>query len=578
MMTTASISNTLKRSRPSNIDDNDSDDANDADYDDQYNNQNSNDDNTNDNKINNPNNEDAIVAHRYPMGTSLKSPKIPKQSDSHCNKNWQDRQIDSYYQIIHPTLPILPSSKIKLRAFLAACPNPDLQAALLSGLNGLAIKMASPGLSSSVTTNKSELLHAISQISESCGGLISDELPRGSRSLYLVCLIFMYLYTDESMWLSSAISIAYSMNLHSDSAPTSPNPTINSRSEEDSWSASRRLFLVLVILDSMTGAVKNIPPFIPESMIQFDEDRDAMCFGSRSGVEILKLCMVLRHVCRVKHQPSLHIIPSLYAELDSVKTEIEGIWDTIPILKALYHSVLATICSLQFSPESTVADHNLIYSACVKMISNLSDLNTLMVSPLISVSPLMGYFYQLVCDGACKILSVLPTSGVQFSNVTSESPATPIAHSVADIAALHDQTMKLLVYLQASGSSGSFFFGHPVLLKRMERILQARGQSRDEDAVSPRHHPYQQPQHHLQHHHQQQQPQPQPQQQQQQQQQSPLPPSPPTELANTCKYEVTSATRLLQSLRGSPPTIMMATSHSALEKLANAAEKVNLFI
>lgn len=512
--------------------------------------------------------------------------------------NWKDRQIDSYYQIIHSTLPILPSSKVKLKAFLADCPNQNLRNALLSGLNGLAIKTPSPGTSWS--SHKTDLLHAVTTVSLSSGGYVSQDLPLESRLVYLVCLIFLFLYTDEPLWLSSAISIAYSMNLHYN---TMTQNHISPRAK-DSASSSRRVFLVLVILDTMNAAVRSTPPYIPEAMIQFTEDLDAMCFGSPSGVEILKLCMGLRHVCRVQslsqQQPSpLHATAAATAvqldtELDAVKAEIEGVWDTVPILKALYHAVLVNICGLQFN----TLDQDIIYASSVKMVLNLNELNTLMESPLISVNPLMGYFYHLVCDGACKVLAVLPShSHYDYHHHNNQQHHQYNQAQAAEVSVLRSQTIQLLTYLKTTERAAGFFLGHPMVRKRMDRILN------DLEPISPHSQmrspfvaQYQnQPQNqHQNHRHTPQSgvaeeqlpyrsPPPLKPQQQPQPQSSQLSAS----AVDDCQYEITSATRLLQSLRGSPPrggpsaqviTMMAATSHSALERLANVADKVKLFI
>lgn len=448
--------------------------------------------------------------------------------------HWQDRQIDSYYQIIHPTLPILPSSKIRLREFLAACPNSSLRDALLSGLNGLAKKMSDHGAATSA--HKPQLLNAVWDLAESSGGLITDQLPYESRSLYLVCLIFLFLYTDESMWLASAVSIAYSMDLHI---------TTDTAHE----TGSRRLFLVLVILDSMNSAVKNLPPFIPQSLVHFDEDRDALCFGSRTGVEILKLCIVLRNVSNVKQQPRGSLNPAyldtLNFELDAVKNNIEGLWDTVPILKALYLSVLVNLYSLHLTSNDATVLNNI----CAKMMGTLTELSFLMVSPLISVSPLMGYFYQLICDGACKVITVLPR--IQAAPATS----SPV---------IREQALSLLEFLHTSAGPA-----HAKSLNKMDSLL--RGQQ-------------QQQQQQLQH------------QQQQRKHNTKGPASPPTSPSSlqakspdsTSKATSTQSVTYMYDQTAGPQTqqpkpallrgIMMATSHSGLDKLANVAEKVKLFI
>lgn len=377
---------------------------------------------------------------------------------------WQDRQVDSYYQIIHPTLPILPSSKVRLKSFLAACPNENLRTAVLVGLNGLGKKMSDPR--ASMAAYKAQLLQTVSDITTSSGGLISAELPLESRSLFLVCHVFLFLYTDESSWLATAVSIAYSMNLH-----------VISTDER-----SRRLFLVLVVLDSLNSAVKSVPSFIPEDMIHFDDDRDALCFGSRTGVELLRLCIVLRHVSRAKQQQinnggsslfARGFLDSLDAELAAVKREVEGMWDTVPILKALYHSVLVNLCALHLQSSSETP-----LSVCKTMMSDLTELSSLLVSPLISVSPLMGYFYHFICEGSCNVVEVL-------------YPDMPGAAGPSVAKGLRDQALKLIEYLQQNDAAATCLFSvRPAMVRRMAKLQSAAAKgptaaARDRPAQSP---------------------------------------------------------------------------------------------
>lgn len=487
--------------------------------------------------------------------------------------NWQDRHIDSYYQIVHPTLPILPSSKPKLRAFLARSSNIDLRGAVLAGVNALAW----PSNGSGSNSERAELLGAVARVAQSSGGLVSEELDAETRQLYMVCLLLLYLGTGEAMWLSGAVSIAYSLEMH-----LALTQNQREKEEEEEAVAQRRLFLVLVVLDTLNSASKYSPPFIPNTLINFNVDRDAACFGAQrtGGAEIVKLCILLRHVCQAATSQSAAVSTEpLYKELDAARSDIEGMWDTVPVLKALYNAVLVSIYNLQItsSPSSDVSppsvDHqNRLYLVCFQTVSTLNDLATLMVSPLISVSPLMGYFYGVVGDAACKVVEVLPKQGVYFkcdSDAALDGASSPqlqgVRHTEADIVALRSQTLDLLAYLQGSASQGSFVGAqHSALLKKMDSILREtreRNGNRNQEQMQ-------------------------------------LSPKSTAYHSQNRSVSPTDA-RLLQSLRGSPPrhphpqhtqgqspnqaqsqgiTMMATTSHSALEKLASVADKVKLFI
>lgn len=440
--------------------------------------------------------------------------------------NWNEATIDTYYQIIHPTLPILPTSKIQLKNWLASFESKDLAGALLDALTGLTLKLSqnvipsqqafqlksallksSPGNSNNnkstsgaspspedevllktVASHQNNLLQFIWTISSKYGGMMAENLRFNDKCCFMVLLIFLFLYTDDSMWLASAISLGYSLELHH----TYTNKNI---SEID----CRRLFLVLVILDCVNSfsncnssrqGLINFPTFIPESVIHFDQVRDATVFNLSSsssnknnqernsssstsgGVYIIKLCMVYKHANSARNKLSsfnfasstttfsevadgnntgnkttkedslkscLQLLKSLLKELDLVKMEIEGIWDTTPILKALYYSVLVSVLSTEFSlyqaPRNEEEEESLssstspspspasssvteFYNRSLKFINTLNELITLMASPLISASPLVAYLYKLVAVNMIKLSSVMVTVPARENNST----------------------------------------------------------------------------------------------------------------------------------------------------------------
>jgi hypothetical protein len=287
---------------------------------------------------------------------------------------WQNRQIDTYYQIIHPTLPLLPNSKISLRQFLSRSNESQQQhlaAAVLAGINGLTVRHTDP---KAAAAHCRQLLSAVLDMGQACGGLVSEGLTPVAQTLYLLCLVCLFLFTDESMWLSSAISVAYSMKLH---LSYSAADTVL---DKETRMGRRRLFLVLVVLDTMNASTKALPQLVPNEYVRFDEAADAACFPSPVGIQLVKLCLALRasrsgNVSRT--------------ELDRVKADIESLWDTNPVLKALYYSVLLTHA---INAKSANSDNQLPHI--------VTELTSLMVSPLISVSPLMPFFFMFVVNGA----------------------------------------------------------------------------------------------------------------------------------------------------------------------------------
>lgn len=266
--------------------------------------------------------------------------------------NFQHRKIDSYYQIIHPTLPILPSSKIKLKQFLAAFSDEKFQNLAEALLDVIDLKSG----------NVSMLLEAMNIIIQAFQGSLSA-MTSDEKVLYLKSLIFLFLSTNEFMWLSNAVSVAYSMGLH--------NPALQSD--------HRRLFWVLFVLDTLNATVKNMPFFIHAPLDLAAADSTEGCVN----LDLIKLCIVLRHngITSVN-------VSHLLTELHAVRADLEATWDTTPVLKALYHFAVVSIATSR-----------------KVVVPSLTELNSLLVSPLLSVSPLMPYFYEVLVDKSCQLLA-----------------------------------------------------------------------------------------------------------------------------------------------------------------------------
>ena len=300
---------------------------------------------------------------------------------------WDDRIIDCYYQVIHPVLPILPSSKLRLRQRLLSCSNPILRYTLLCGVCGLvkkdtwSQKPVATGTASTPSTPlieyKVQLLQGILQISSQENVSILD--PQ-SKILYLMSMILLFLQTDDSMWLGAAINLAFEMRLHDQSNKSKSDEAHSDLMFPDSRASKRRLFLILVILDRLNATVKSVPIQIPESVIQLNYTTDSQCFTGR-GVELVRLSIILGHAS--KYCEHFHSINTLRDQLDQAFQKIEPIWDTNPILKALYYLVMAHFDQLALSEGKNINNNNNSIDA--------SALIVLLESPLISISPLISY-------------------------------------------------------------------------------------------------------------------------------------------------------------------------------------------
>lgn len=305
---------------------------------------------------------------------------------------WDDRCIDNYYQVVHPALPILPSSKVRLRARLLACSNTTLRYTLLCAVCGLVKKNEGGG-----DYYRQQVLQGVVQAD-------TRAMSTQSRILYLMSLALLFLQTGDAMWLGAAINFAYEMGLHTAAAAAA------TASGDDDGAVARRLFLVLVMLDRLNATLKRVPVQIPEHVIRLgagagaDDDDDAAGAvnggsnanagfgGAKIGIHVVRLCIILGHAAT----------RDVAAELGRAHAAIEPLWDTMPVLKALYYLVLV------HCDRRRVLENRNKEQEASSLLNNSAALGVLLESPLISVSPLVGYFVPPLVT---SLLDVAPSVG-----------------------------------------------------------------------------------------------------------------------------------------------------------------------
>lgn len=371
---------------------------------------------------------------------------------------WDDQAINFYYQVIHPTLPILPHSKLKLKAWLSNCQDTSLSSALLSGILGIS-KLSSSTCATSlfaetpvtsstnsspeaISIHKSKVLNAVLSVLADSKEL--ESFSSSQKGVFVVLLVFLFLFTNDSFWLGSAVSTIYGINSefgkdyngNGNDNPNSNHQTILKKSdniiftETDFRTHFRRMFLILVILDCLNNASTRQPTLFSENAIDFDETRDLSVFaGSQSGIYMTKLCLIFRNAENVKHhernslfrQQTLCFDPmrltnsihGLLTELEDIKLEIENLWDSAPILKAVYYSVEISVLALNFMLYSVSGNHstsdlnNKCFINASRMLETLQELSAILVSPLISSSVLVPHFYSIVIDNVCRLAQIL---------------------------------------------------------------------------------------------------------------------------------------------------------------------------
>lgn len=295
---------------------------------------------------------------------------------------WDDRCMDSYYQLVHPTLPVLPGSRAKLRARLMACSNSNIRSALLDSVSGL--------VSAHLSENSSVDFRAqvIAKLP-----ILTSNLEVQNKILVLMCTLLYYLQTSESSWLGVSVGLAHDLmnDLETQqsnfkrrrlSVSGSPRSSISDTDENDEKIA-RRLFLLTVIVARLHAAVKHQPSMIPNDSVALDTIKDEECFdtgafASRIGVQMVKLSMLCDSTSQSPEQ-----LAKARHNLDILRTQIECLWDTSPILKALYYFVAVV-------HDQSVGGND------IQLLNDINVLTALIDSPLVSVSPLVSFFIPLL--------------------------------------------------------------------------------------------------------------------------------------------------------------------------------------
>lgn len=183
----------------------------------------------------------------------------------------------SYYKFIHPTYPLLSQSKARVNSRLSNCP-PSLREAFYESLHA-AVQSFPTSNTATVerhSTKKAAQLLA-SQFENATAHTLSTNL------VYLQTMLLMAIEADNrgpatkgqtglppSVWLGSAVGLAYSMKLHVHTPPDKQFE--NDPDSEDKL--ARRIWWSLVMMDRWHASSTSSPLLIPDgSVIVYPEDQ-----------------------------------------------------------------------------------------------------------------------------------------------------------------------------------------------------------------------------------------------------------------------------------------------------------------
>ncbi|KAA8909954.1 hypothetical protein FN846DRAFT_775751 [Sphaerosporella brunnea] len=271
---------------------------------------------------------------------------------------WDEDSIDQYYSLIHPTFPLLPHSKPRLRQRLAAA-SITVREALLEAL--YAAVRSNPSYPPKAGAPKANPRRAC----ELCvASQFESQDPRASVAsslLYLQTLILMALEADNhgpvtmrgmsggpprAAWVGSAVGLAYSLKLHHNRGErfAQGDPDSDER-------LGRRAWWVLVVLDRWHAISTSSPLFIPDSnVVLLPEDQTMI---GLTPFHLVRLSCILGHLAEVfttadeiVSAASLnpYICRLLRGELERFRESVEVVWGSLTLLHvAYYHVKLLTL-------------------------------------------------------------------------------------------------------------------------------------------------------------------------------------------------------------------------------------------
>lgn len=189
---------------------------------------------------------------------------------------WDEAVIDECYSAIYPTYPFLSSSKRGLGQRLGRCP-PLLSEAFLEAL--YAAVRSSPTSNIPQQPERQGLRHA-NELLSAYQWETATTRNLLTNTIHLQTLIFMAIEADNhgvaslrgqqgrSIWLGSAVALAYSMKLHI------LRTNLGDADADSDEKMARRTWWTLVIMDRWHAASTASPVLIPEaSIVLLPEDQ-----------------------------------------------------------------------------------------------------------------------------------------------------------------------------------------------------------------------------------------------------------------------------------------------------------------
>jgi len=256
--------------------------------------------------------------------------------------NYNDRMSESneaifegYYGIIHPTYPILPTTRAKMLSRLVGCPA-TLREAFYEALHAAVRSYPSSNVHNAdpPSPRKASQLVALSEL---------EPVPTQSYSAKIIYLQTMLLLAAEaethppsaagqegrsrSVWLGGAVGVSYSMKLHLHK----PFDKLTENDPDTDEKLGRRLWWSLVIMDRWHASSTASPSLIPDSsVVVYPEDQALL---GDDLYQLARLSIILGHTSDVALAPT--DLPTFSITRDAVygtllRGEIERFRESLP--------------------------------------------------------------------------------------------------------------------------------------------------------------------------------------------------------------------------------------------------------
>ncbi|TVY37603.1 putative transcriptional regulatory protein [Lachnellula occidentalis] len=206
-----------------------------------------------------------------------------------------DTIIDQYYNTIHPTYPILSLSHSRVRARLSNCPLP-LKHAFHEALHAAVLTVSSPGHDSAAQQSIQKATQLVSsfQFEHAAARTVSANLILLQTMMLLAVEAETHITNERSgpsrsVWLGSAVGLAYSLKLH---LQKRPEDMVETDPDSDD-KIGRRIWLSLVIMDRWHASSTSSPILIPDlSVVIYLEDQVLL---GEAFYQLARLSVVLGH-------------------------------------------------------------------------------------------------------------------------------------------------------------------------------------------------------------------------------------------------------------------------------------------